>query len=146
RTGLDRWRPGYGRPATPRRTSGQWPATRSPSPPGPSAPTSSDAATRLAAPFFGYPVQAGRDRRQPLVQLQPGGIQGRPAIVGQGTPHRITVAARREGLRIGAALQRPLDRPHPPDTLFQLLLGVAIRLVGGPGGLTQVVKLAQLVR
>jgi len=34
---------------------------------------------------------------------------------------------------------------HPTDALFQFLLGVAVGLVSRPGGLAEVVELAQLV-
>ena len=42
------------------------------------------------------------------------------------------------GLAVIAALQRPLDRPHPADPLLQLLLGVPVGLVDRPGGLAEV--------
>ena len=45
-------------------------------------------------------------------------------------------------VRVGAALQRALDGPHATDALFQLLLGVAVGLVEGASGFSEVVELA----
>jgi len=79
------------------------------------------------------------------VQLQPGGLQGRPALIGQRTADGVTVAA--DGLRlgIGASFPFPLDRPHPADPFLQFLLGVTVGLVEGSGRLTQLVELAELI-
>src|SRR5262245_54846937 len=61
--------PGHGLPARPRRRPPGSLATAPPWPPGPSPPTPSSVAVPGGAPFFGHPLQAGRHRRQTLVQL-----------------------------------------------------------------------------
>ena len=89
-------------------------------------------------------LQAGRHRAQPLVQLQPRGLQGRAAVVGHGRAGRRAVAPDRVGLGIVAALEPPLDRPDAPDLLLELDLGVAIGFVDRRGGLSKIMGLAEL--
>ena len=78
-------------------------------------------------------------------QLQPRGLQRRPAVVGQRRADRRAVAPDRLGLGVVAALDLPLDRPDAADLLLQLDLGVAVGLVDRPGRLAEVVELAELV-
>jgi len=100
----------------------------------------------LLSPLFLDPPQAGGDRLQAPVQLQSGGRQRRPAIVGERRADGCAVAAHRLGLGVVAALDRALDRPHAADPLLELLLGVAVGLEDRQARLAQVVELAQLVR
>src|SRR5262245_18975871 len=88
-------RRGCGLPDAPNQRRCESPATTRPSPSGLDRPVPSAVRVRAAAPFFLHVLQARRDRRQPLVQLQPRGLQGRAPIVGQRAPHRTTVALER---------------------------------------------------
>ena len=66
-------------------------------------------------------------------------------IVGEGTAHRTAIAAHDLGFRVRALFQLAFNGAHPADSLFQLLLGVAVGLKDGLGGFAEVVKVAQLV-
>ena len=61
------------------------------------------------APFCADPVQARGDRGQPVLQLQPRGLQRRPAVVGQRRADRRAVAPDHLGLGILAG-PRPSAR------------------------------------
>src|SRR5262249_24888196 len=63
------------------------------------------------------------------------GRQRRPAVVGQGAAHRGAVAARHLRGRVVTPFDLPPDDAHAADALLELLLGVAVGLVGGPGRL-----------
>lgn len=80
------------------------------------------------------------------MELKPRGSQRWSAIIGEGTAHGATIAAHHLGCRVGAPFQLPFDRPNPPHAFFQHFLGMAIGLIDGLRGFTQVVEMTQLVR
>src|SRR5262249_60129264 len=124
---------GAGPPARPAGGPPEAAATTPPWRLAPSALPASAGSAPWGAPFFGHPVQAGRHRRQPLVPLQPRGLQRRAAVVAEGTAHRITVTPDRLGFGIGASPPPPFedaDATHPP---FQFLLCGALRPPHPPG-------------
>src|SRR5690349_10201533 len=96
------------------RTSGQRPR----SPPGPSPGWRAAGSAPSAAPFGADPVQAPGHRGQPALQLQPRGVQRRPAVVGQGAAHRGAVAPDRLGLGVLTRLDLAFDRPDAADVLL----------------------------
>src|SRR5215211_2779984 len=111
--------------------------------------SSSVALALLESPFFAYDdaLYGSLNRLDALVKLYARGRKRRSPIVGDRAPYcqavaAYAVAAYGPGLRVLPALQLPLDGPHPPHPLFELLLGVAVGLVDLFGCLTQVVKLA----
>lgn len=79
------------------------------------------------------------------MQHQSGSAEWGAAIIGQRRAHREAIPAQRLGLRIGPALQGLLNGADPAHVLFQLRLGVAVRLVDRLGGFPQVVELTELV-
>ena len=85
------------------------------------------------------------DRRQPVVQLQPGGPQRRAPVVGEGAAHRQAVGPGGLGLGVGPTFEGALDRADPPHLFLELLLGVPVRLVNRLGRFSEIMKLAELV-
>jgi hypothetical protein len=77
---------------------------------------------------------------------EPRPSQGRPAVIGQGAADGVTVAPNDFRLGIRSPLQLAFERADAADTFLQFLLGMAIGFVERPGGLTQVMGLAELVR
>src|SRR5262249_56692752 len=133
-------------PARPRYRPPAAAATTPPWPSGLPPATASAGSVPGGAPFFGHPLQAGRYRRQPLVHLQPRGLQRRATVVGDGTAHRVTVTPDRLGFGISTLLHLTLEGPDATDPLFQFLLCMAIGFMGRSSRLTPVVGLAELVR
>ncbi len=80
-----------------------------------------------------------------MVQGEPRGAEWSAAVIGERRAYRQAIPSHRFGLRIAPALQRPLDGAHAPHVLFQLCLGVAVRLVDRLGRLAQIMELAELV-
>src|SRR3954466_4527841 len=95
------------------------------------------------APLFLDAAEAGLDRLQAVVQPQARSLER--AVVGQGAPHRCTVALHDLRLRVGAALDPALDRLNPAHRLLQLFLGMPVGLKDRQGCLPQVMKMAQLM-
>lgn len=80
------------------------------------------------------------------MELKPRGGQRWSTIIGKGTAHGATIAAHHLGLGVGAPFQLPFDRPNPPHAFFQRFLGLAIGLIDGLRGFTQIMEMTQLVR
>src|SRR3954454_596641 len=101
-------------------------------------------------PLAGAPLsldaaEAGLDCLQAVVQPQARSLERWSAVVGQGAPHRCTVALHDLRLRVAPALDLALDRPNPTHHLLQLFLGMPVGLKDRQGGFAQVVEMAQLV-
>src|SRR5262249_14885735 len=67
-------------------------------------------------------------------------------IIGDGTANRQAITKRGHRISVRAILEGLFDGSHSPDRLFEFLFGVLISLDNGLAGLTQIVKLAQLMR
>lgn len=80
------------------------------------------------------------------MELKPRGRQRWAAIIGQGTAHGATIAAHYLGLGVCAPVQLPFNRPHTPHVFFQRFLGMAIGLIDGLRGFTQIMEMTQLMR
>jgi hypothetical protein len=77
---------------------------------------------------------------------EPGGIQGRAAIVGEGPAHGTAVAPHNFRLEIRSAFELPFDGAHPADAFFQFLLGMPVCFLDGLGGFAQIMEVTQLMR
>jgi hypothetical protein len=80
------------------------------------------------------------------VELYARGRKRGPSIVGDCAAYRQAVAADGLGFQVLPAFQLPLDGPHPAHPLLEFLLGMAVGFIDLFGRLSEVVKLAQLVR
>jgi hypothetical protein len=67
-------------------------------------------------------------------------------IIRERATYRRTITANDRGFIVVALLDHALNRAHPTHLLFQFLLGMAIRLIDRLGCLSQVVKVAKLMR
>ena len=80
------------------------------------------------------------------MEFEPRGVQGRAAIVREGTAHGRTVAPHDFGLRVTPSCEAPFNGAYPADTLFQFFLGMAVGLIDGLGCLAEVMEVTELVR
>ena len=55
------------------------------------------------------------------------------AVVGERTAHGMAIATHDRGFRVGPLFQLSFNGAHPTETLFQLLLRVAVGLIDGLG-------------
>jgi hypothetical protein len=76
------------------------------------------------------------------MQLEPGGIQGRAAIVGEGTAHGTAVAPNDLRFGVRSAFEVPFDGAYPADALLQFLLGMAVGLLDRLGRFAQIMQVA----
>ncbi len=79
------------------------------------------------------------------MECEPRGFQGRSPIIGEGAAYRRTVTTYDLGFRITPACKLAFQGTHPPDTLFQFLLSMAVSFINGLCGLAEIMKVAQLV-
>ena len=80
------------------------------------------------------------------MELKPRGDQRWSTVIGKGTAHGATIATHHLGLGVCAPFQLPFERPNTPHAFFQRFLGMAIGLIDGLRGFTQIMEMTQLVR
>ena len=80
------------------------------------------------------------------MQPEAGAIQRRRPIIGQRTAHGHRVATHHAGGGAGLALDRALDLADATHPFLEFLLGMPVRVGNLGRRLTEVMKLAELVR
>jgi hypothetical protein len=79
------------------------------------------------------------------VEFESRGVQGGASIIRESTAHGRTVAPHDFGFRVTPAFEAPFDGADPADTLFQFFLGMAVGVINGLRGLTEIMEVTQLV-
>ena len=99
----------------------------------------------MARPPFFDPLEARGNRAEAVIEYEPRGCQGRAPIVGEGAAYRCPVPAYDLGFRIIPACALAFPWTHPPDTLFQCLLGMTVSVIDGLCGLAERMQVTKLV-
>jgi hypothetical protein len=79
------------------------------------------------------------------MECEPRGVQGRAPIVGEGAVYGRTGAPYDLDFRITPACELSFKGAHPPDPLFQCLLGMAVGFIDGLCSLAERRKVTELV-
>jgi len=80
------------------------------------------------------------------MEREPGGGQGWPAILREGTAYGTTIATHDLRFGVCAPFQFAFNRPDATHPLFQRFLGMAVGFIDRLGGFTQIMEMTQLVR
>ena len=79
------------------------------------------------------------------MELKSRGVQGWPSIIRQRTAHGRTVAPDDFGFRAMPSFEAPFDGTDPTDMFFQFFLGMAVGFINRLSGLTEIMKVTELV-
>jgi hypothetical protein len=75
------------------------------------------------------------------MEEEPGGGQRRPAIIREGTAYSATIAAHDLSFGVRAPFQFAFDGADATHPLFQDVLGMAVGVIDGLSGFTQIMEL-----